>query len=122
MGILGTSGFIAINNADEPWNTRLSTSLPPGRYCDVSSGKVKGRICDGVTYVSFESLETRDSMTMFWPVTLCYPTNPSIRPFLHTRPSLFMLANPQLPHTLQEQRQESSLVLKRQLSSARTYT
>ena len=32
MGILGTSGFIAINNADEPWNTRLSTSLPPGRY------------------------------------------------------------------------------------------
>ena len=47
----GTSGFVAINNADVPWGVTLPTSLPPGRYCDVTSGRVVGKQCNGVTYV-----------------------------------------------------------------------
>ncbi|KAF8650166.1 hypothetical protein AX16_005400 [Volvariella volvacea WC 439] len=34
----GAAGYVAINNADQPWIATFSTSLPDGQYCDVISG------------------------------------------------------------------------------------
>lgn len=51
ISAVGASGFVAINNADAPWETNLVTQLPAGRYCDVISGRVEEGLCTGVTYV-----------------------------------------------------------------------
>ena len=47
----GSSGFVAINNADSVWTTSFSTSLPDGKYCDVISGTGSPGSCTGTTCV-----------------------------------------------------------------------
>jgi len=45
----GSSGFVAINNADSVWTSSFSTSLPDGQYCDVISGTGSPGKCTGTT-------------------------------------------------------------------------
>ncbi|KAK6966504.1 glycoside hydrolase superfamily [Favolaschia claudopus] len=41
----GTSGFVAINNADTPWTAIFTTSLPDNKYCNVITDKHRGGGC-----------------------------------------------------------------------------
>lgn len=43
----GSLGYLAINNADTPWTSSFSTSLPNGIYCDVLSGSMSNGSCSG---------------------------------------------------------------------------
>ncbi|KDR78015.1 hypothetical protein GALMADRAFT_244986 [Galerina marginata CBS 339.88] len=46
----GALGFVAINNADFAWSTSFTTSLPPGSYCDVISGRSSSGSCTGTGF------------------------------------------------------------------------
>ncbi|KAK6980939.1 putative glycoside hydrolase family 13 protein [Favolaschia claudopus] len=41
----GSSGFVAINNADTPWKATFTTSLPDNKYCNVITDKHFGGGC-----------------------------------------------------------------------------
>jgi hypothetical protein len=44
----GTTGYVAINNADSAWSATFSTSLPAGTYCNVITGVVNSTMtCSG---------------------------------------------------------------------------
>lgn len=43
----GNKGFIAFNLERNDLNERLYTGLPPGQYCDVITGKRRGKNCTG---------------------------------------------------------------------------
>ncbi|PPR08271.1 hypothetical protein CVT24_001111 [Panaeolus cyanescens] len=43
----GSTGFVAINNADSDWTATFITSLPDGNYCDVIHGTASGGTCSG---------------------------------------------------------------------------
>lgn len=45
----GSKGFIVINLDVDMIDVKIQTSLPPGRYCDVISGELKGIQCTGKT-------------------------------------------------------------------------
>ncbi|XP_011263078.2 alpha-amylase 1 isoform X2 [Camponotus floridanus] len=45
----GSEGFIAINGDHFDFKQTLFTCLPPGKYCDVISGRVKNNKCTGKT-------------------------------------------------------------------------
>ncbi|KAF9489177.1 glycoside hydrolase [Pleurotus eryngii] len=45
----GSTGFVAINNADSSWTTTFATSLPAGAYCDVISGSANAGKCSGLS-------------------------------------------------------------------------
>jgi hypothetical protein len=48
----GSTGFVAINNADSSWTATFTTSLAAGTYCDVVSGPVKSSsACSAGSYV-----------------------------------------------------------------------
>ncbi|TRM56873.1 glycoside hydrolase superfamily [Schizophyllum amplum] len=46
----GSSGFVAINNADSEWSQTFSTSLPDGAYCDVIGAEIENGSCNGTSY------------------------------------------------------------------------
>ncbi|KAG8789488.1 hypothetical protein FRC20_003833 [Serendipita sp. 405] len=46
----GSSGFVAINNADSSWTATFTTSLPNGIYCDVYTGPNTSSGCSGSSY------------------------------------------------------------------------
>ncbi|KAG8970028.1 hypothetical protein FRC03_011827 [Tulasnella sp. 419] len=47
----GSSGFVAINSAPQPWVTTFTTTLEDGLYCDVIRGaKLAGGGCSGPIY------------------------------------------------------------------------
>ncbi|CAG7724640.1 unnamed protein product [Allacma fusca] len=43
----GNRGFIAINNDDHMLDASIPTTLPPGDYCDLISGRIVGGKCTG---------------------------------------------------------------------------
>lgn len=49
LNMLGSAGFVAINNADSAWNATFSTSMAAGSYCDVIGGKSSGSSCSAAT-------------------------------------------------------------------------
>ena len=51
-GSKGALGFVAINNADNPWSTTFMTGLPGGSYCNVIDGKSVAGVCTGDAYVA----------------------------------------------------------------------
>lgn len=54
----GEAGFLVVNKDDEPYAGTWTTSLPPGRYCDVISGPPADGECAG------EVLEIADDGTL----------------------------------------------------------
>jgi hypothetical protein len=57
----GSTGFVAINNADCAWTATFSTDLANGVYCDVIHGTVSSGVCSGPTYVlNRETMSERD--------------------------------------------------------------
>jgi hypothetical protein len=50
LPLVGSSGFVVINNADSTWSTTFTTSLPDGTYCDVYAGPLSGTSCTGSSY------------------------------------------------------------------------
>ncbi|QRW17462.1 alpha-amylase [Rhizoctonia solani] len=50
----GSSGFVAINNANSPWTCTFSTPLAAGTYCDMISGELgTAGTCTGASYTVF---------------------------------------------------------------------
>lgn len=45
----GNTGFVVINNTDQPWSSTFQTSLPAGTYCNVIDGVKNGGSCTGST-------------------------------------------------------------------------
>lgn len=43
----GSRGFVAFNIESTNMNQVIQTSLPPGTYCDVITGKSSGNVCTG---------------------------------------------------------------------------
>lgn len=45
--VTGSTGFVAINNADSVWNASFKSELPDGTYCDVVGGASVQGVCTG---------------------------------------------------------------------------
>ncbi|QRV93130.1 alpha-amylase [Ceratobasidium sp. AG-Ba] len=46
----GSTGFVAINNADSTWSSTFTTSLPNGVYCDIIGGTASSGSCTGTSF------------------------------------------------------------------------
>lgn len=49
--LLGSAGFVAINNADGGWSTMFTTALPDGTYRDVVGGSATYTVSGGTVNV-----------------------------------------------------------------------
>lgn len=45
----GSTGFVAINNADSTWQATFTTSVPDGVYCNIIAGTFSSGKCSGNT-------------------------------------------------------------------------
>src|ERR1700761_842907 len=62
-GSTGALGFVAINNADNPWSTTFMTGLPGGSYCNVIDGKSVAGVCTGDAYVGPDPIKQKKRLT-----------------------------------------------------------
>lgn len=50
--LLGSIGYVVINNDSSNWDNKFATLLPDGNYCDVVSGPTTAKHCSGKTCVA----------------------------------------------------------------------
>ncbi|KAF8704772.1 Alpha-amylase, partial [Rhizoctonia solani] len=67
----GSSGFVAINNANSPWTCTFSTPLAAGTYCDMISGELgTAGTCTGASYTVLRgnfiaTIATKSAVALF---------------------------------------------------------
>jgi hypothetical protein len=73
--VLGSTGFVAINNEDSTWSATFTTSLAAGSYCDVVSGSAatSAGACSGAAYV-FETVHAFPLLNSVYPDLVGIPS------------------------------------------------